>query len=134
MTKSTGLLRVLLLPAIVLAGVVLNPAMAQEKTIEKKSAPAAAAGEVTLKEIEQNDRVRVYEATYKPGDVSASAKRPMRVVHALQGGTLERSYADGTKDTVQWKTGDTRILSEERPYAIKNVGKSVVHLFVVALK
>ena len=126
MTKSAGLLAALRLPAFVLSGVVSHPALAQEKKV--------AAGEVTLKEIEQNDKVRVYEATFKPGDVSPSAKRPMRVVHALKGGTLERTYADGTKETAQWKTGDTRIISEERPYAVKNIGKGVVHLLVVALK
>ena len=133
MTKSTGLLAAMLFPAFVVAGMVANPTLAQEKKMEK-SAPKAAAGEVTLKEVEQNDKVRVYEATYKPGDVSPSAKRPMRVVHAIKGGTLERTYDDGTKDTVEWKTGDTRILSEERPYAVKNIGKGVVHLLVVALK
>jgi hypothetical protein len=133
MRKSTRLLVASLLPAFVLAGMVANPAMAQEKKMEK-TAPKAPAGEVTLKEIEQNDKLRVYEATYKPGDVSPSAKRPMRVVHAIKGGTLERTYADGKKETVQWKTGETRILTEEKPYAVKNIGKGVVHLLVVATK
>ena len=133
MRKSTRLLVASLLPAFVLAGMVANPAMAQEKKMEK-SAPKAVAGEATIKEIEQNDKVRVYESTYKPGDVTPSAKRPMRVVHAIKGGTLERTYADGKKETVQWKTGETRIVSEERPYAVKNIGKGVVHLLVVATK
>jgi hypothetical protein len=133
MRKSTRLLVASLLPAFVLAGMTTNPATAQEKKMEK-SAQKAPAGEVTLKEIEQNDKLRVYEATYKPGDVSPSAKRPMRVVHAIKGGTLERTYADGKKDTVQWKTGDTRIISEERPYSVKNTGKGVVQLLVVATK
>jgi quercetin dioxygenase-like cupin family protein len=133
MTKSPGLLAALVFPAFVLAGMVANPALAQEKKTEK-SVQKAAAGEVTLKEIEQNDKLRVYEATYKPGDVSPSAKRPMRVIHALKGGTLERTYADGTKETVKYKTGDTRIISVEKPYAVKNIGKGVVRLLVVALK
>jgi hypothetical protein len=133
MRKSTRLLVASLLPAFVLAGMVANPVTAQEKKMAK-SAQKAPAGEVTLKEIEQNDKLRVYEATYKPGDVSPSAKRPLRVVHAIKGGTLERTYADGKKETVQWKTGETRILTEEKPYAVKNIGKSVVHLLVVAMK
>ena len=133
MTKSTGLLAALLFPAFVLAGVVANPALAQEKKMET-SVRKAAAGEVTLKEIEQNDKLRVYEATFKPGDVSPSAKRPLRVVHALKGGTLERTYTDGKKEPVQWKTGDTRLISEEKPYAVKNIGKGVVHLLVVVPK
>jgi hypothetical protein len=133
MTKSPALFAALVFPAFVLAGVFASPALAQEKKMEK-SVQKAAAGEVTLKEIQQNDKLRVYEATYKPGDVSPSAKRPMRVIHALKGGTLERTYTDGKKETVEWKTGDTRIVSEERPYAVKNIGKGVVRLLVVALK
>jgi len=78
--------------------------------------------------------LRVVEVTFKPGDVSPSAKRPMRVVHTYAGGTFERTYDDGTKETVQFKTGETRIISEERPYAIKNIGKSVIRLLAVEVK
>ena len=92
------------------------------------------AGAPAIKEIQQNDRVRVAEVTYKPGQVSPSAKRPMRVVHALKGGSLERTFEDGTKEAAQWKTGETKILTEERPYAVKNVGKGDVRLLVVYLK
>jgi hypothetical protein len=133
MAKATGRLAALVFALFVLAGLAANPASAQEKKMEK-SAQKAAAGEVTLKEIEQNDKLRVYEAIYQPGDVSPSAKRAMRVVHALKGGTLERTYADGKKETLEWKTGETRIISEEQAYAVKNIGKGVVHLLVVALK
>jgi len=91
-------------------------------------------GEPVVKEIQQNDRVRVAEVTFKPGDSSPSAKRPMRVVHAIKGGSLERTFEDGSKETAQWKAGETKILTEERPYAIKNVGKTAVQLLVVYLK
>jgi len=91
-------------------------------------------GKPVVKELEQNDKVRVYEAIFKPGDVSASAKRPMRVVYAVKGGVLERTYADGTKEKIIWKSGETRIMQEERDYAIKNVGKTRIDLIVTALK
>ncbi len=130
MTKSRALLAALVFPAFVLAGVAGNPAWAQEK----KSVQKAKAGEVTEKEVAQNDKFRVYERTYQPGDVSPSANRSNRVVHALQGGTLERTYADGKKETVVWKTGETRINAEDRPFAVKNIGKSVVRLLIVELK
>jgi hypothetical protein len=120
-------------PVFLLAGGAANPVMAQEKKVET-SVQKAVAGEVMVKEIEQNDKLRVYEATFKPGDVLKSAKRPMQVIHVIKGGTLERTYTDGTKETVQWKTGDTRIISEERPFGVKNIGKGVVHLLVIASK
>jgi len=130
MRKSSGLFTAAVFLVSLVAGVAANPALAEEK----KSVSKAAAGEATIKEIEQNDKVRVYEVTYKPGDGLPSAKRPMRVVHVIGGGMLERTFEDGTKETVEWKTGDTKIVSEEKPYALKNVGKGVIHLLIVAVK
>jgi hypothetical protein len=132
MNKLAGILAGFLLPAFFVAGVVATPAMAQDKMAKKME--KAKAGEVVLKEIEQNDKLRVYEATFKPGDTGANAKRPMRAVYAIKGGTLERTYEDGKKENIVWKTGESRIISEPRPYALKNVGKTVIHLLVVVSK
>ena len=133
MSKCSGVFAKLLIPALFVAGVIATPAMAQDKKAAAKMEKAVA-GQVMLKELAQNDKLRAYEATFKPGDVSPSAKRPMRVVRALTGGTLERTYEDGKKETIQWKAGEARIISEERPYAVKNIGKSTVHLYVVVVK
>jgi cell division protein FtsI/penicillin-binding protein 2 len=115
----------LLIPAFLAAGIVATPAMAQDK---------AKAGEVVVKEIAQNDKLRVYQATFKPGDTGPSVKRPMRAVYAIKGGTLERTYEDGTKETIVWKSGESRLVAEERPYGLKNTGKTVIVLHVVQLK
>jgi hypothetical protein len=132
MTKSRGLSVALMLSALVLAGVAVNSTSAQGKkashSVEKATKEAA------VKEIAQNDKLRVYEVTYKPGEMTPSAKRPMRVAHALIGGTLERTYDDGKKELVQYKAGETKILSDERAYAARNVGKTDVRLLIVALK
>jgi hypothetical protein len=133
MNKFSGVLARLLIPAFTVAAVIAAPAMAQDKKAEMKMGKAAA-GQVMIKEVTQNDKLRAYEATFKPGDVSPSAKRPMRAVRALKGGTLERTYEDGKKETIPWKTGEARIISEERPYAVKNIGKGVVHLYIVNIK
>ena len=129
MRNSIGRLVSLLVPAFVLLGVLAHPGQAQEK-----KAQMSAVKEGTLKEIGQNEKVRVAEVTYKPGEGSPAAQRPMRVVHCMKGGTLERTYADGSKETAEWKPGDTKILTEQRPYAIKNVGKTEIRLLVVFLK
>ena len=78
--------------------------------------------------------MRVYESTFKLGDVSPSAKRSLRAVYAIKGGTLERTYEDGKKELIQWKDGEARIISEPRPYSVKNIGKTVVHLYIVVPK
>jgi hypothetical protein len=128
MRKSTGFSMVFVFVASLLCAVAAHSSLAQDK----KGAPSSAEG--TIKEIEQNEKVRVYEVTYKPGEGSPSAKRPMRVIHVIQGGSLERTYEDGKKEVLEWKAGATRILTEERAYSVKNVGKGVVHLLIVAMK
>lgn len=95
---------------------------------EEKLAPPA------VREIRQNDRVRVTEVTYEPGEGSPTGRRPMRVVYAIHGGLIERTYEDGRKETSQWTTGETRILDEPRAYSLKNVGQTSLRLLVVYLK
>lgn len=132
MNRCIGALARFLVPAFIAVGIVATPAMAQDKKAEKKM--EAAAGKVMVKEVAQNDKLRVYEATFKPGDVSPSTKRPARAVLALSDGTLERTYEDGKKELIPWKKGEAKIITEERPYAIKNIGKTNVHLYVVVPK
>ena len=112
--------------AVVLAFAGLPQSIAQEK-----GKPAA---KYEQKELLQNEKVRVGEVTWAPGGESPSVARPARVVRVLKGGTLERIFPDGKKETVVYKTGDTTAINATPPYAIKNTGKSDVVLFVVFLK
>ena len=109
-------------------------AAAHAKAADDKKMGKAAAGMAAIKEIAQNDKLRAFESTFKPGDESPSAKRPMRAVRALKGGTLERTYEDGKKEVAKWKAGEVKIISEERPYSVKNIGKTTVHLYILELK
>ena len=55
----------------------------------------------------------------------------------IQGGKLERHYPDGKTVPVTLKTGDTLYLDkpeDEAPYAIKNVGKTAVKIYLVTIK
>jgi quercetin dioxygenase-like cupin family protein len=131
----------LLVPAFMLAGVVASPALAQDKAKDTKAAPAAKKaepkaekGKNTIKVLLENDRVRVQEVTFKPGDVGPNVERPYRVIRALKGGTLERAWADGKKDKIEWKTGEVKAVEASKAYAPKNIGKSDVVLYVVLLK
>lgn len=130
---ATGVLARLLVPAFFVAGAVAMPAMAQEKKADKKAAKPAA-GKVIVTELAQNDQFRAYEARFRPGDEASNVARPMRVVRALKGGTLERIYPDGKRQRVVWKTGETRIVGPDEPFIPKNVGKSQIVLYVVQLK
>ena len=103
------------------------PAVAQDKKTERKA-------ERAQKVLIDNDKVRVVETTTKPGEGRSATERPYRVVRVIQGGTLERTYADGKKDKVDYKAGDVRELVPGKPYSTKNIGKTDVVLYIVELK
>jgi len=126
MKRSAAVLAGLLVPAFLLAGAVVNSAMAQEKM---------AKATVTQKTLLENGKVKVYEVTFKPGAENTSVpSSSSRVVRALKGGTLERTYADGKKEKVIWKAGQVRLNEPSPAYTAKNIGKTEVLLYVVMLK
>ncbi len=103
-------------------------ALAQDKA-EKKAA------QVSVHQITENDKVKVYEVTYKVGaENKGVAASTMRVVRAIRGGRIERTYADGRKETVDYRPGQVRVQQPGPAYTTKNVGKSVMVLYVVQLK
>jgi hypothetical protein len=97
------------------------------------SSPLLAA-EATQKVIAENDKVTVIDAVERPGDTVPMASRLGTVVHVVSGGTLERIFADGSKEVALRKTGETVIVNEKRPYSVKNIGTTTVHLIEVVLK
>jgi len=132
MSKPAGVLAALLIPAFLLAGALAEPAMAQDKKADKKMEKSAA-GKATVKQITSDDKASAYEVTYKPGD-ERSISPGHRVVRALQGGTLERTHADGKKEKVEYKTGQVRINKPTQGYTTRNIGKAEVQLYVVEQK
>jgi predicted regulator of Ras-like GTPase activity (Roadblock/LC7/MglB family) len=80
--------------------------------------------------------VRVFETTFAPGAVNTAVpSSATRVVRALSGGTIERTYADGKKEKVVYKTGEVRINNPSTvSYTAKNIGKTEIKLYVVHLK
>jgi hypothetical protein len=107
--------------ALVLAGV-LVPALAQDK-------------KVTTKTIAENGKLRAYEVTFAPGAENTSIPNSsVRVVRALAGGTIERSYADGKKEKIIYKTGQVRINEVSPAFTSRNIGQSEIRLYVVQVK
>jgi hypothetical protein len=137
MKESARLFMGLLVSAIMLAGVVASPAMAQDKAKEAKAAPAAKAekGTPLRKVLVDNAKVVVYEVTYRPGDENtAIVSTTSRVVRALTGGTTQWTFADGKKETKVRKAGDVWIAEPGPAYTNKNIGKTVFKIYVVQLK
>ncbi len=118
--------------ACVAAALAANPVIAQDKA--KPAAPKAAAkGERARNVLFENEKVRVSEVTYKPGATSGMEPRGERVVRALTDGTLEKTFKDGRKETVTWKTGQVKYQPKET-YSQKNTGKTDLVLYSVMLK
>ena len=131
----------LVVPAFMLAGVAANSAFAQDKAKAAKAAPAAKAekGKSTMKVLLDNDKVRVFERSYKPGDTNDEVpSSSYRVNRTLKGGTLERTYPDGKKEKIEVKTGTVRYLEPAKgagaKYTVKNIGNTEIVSFVIVLK
>ena len=86
------------------------------------------AAEATQKVLAENDKVQIIDVVEKPGDTGAMALRLGNAIYVISGGTFERTYADGTKEVTPRKSGEAAIIKEKRPYSVKNVGTTTIHL------
>ena len=127
MSKSGGLIAKLLVPAFFVVGVIAGPAIPQEKP--KSDAPKA-----SVKVLLENDKVQVYEAHIPVGAEAANIARPYRIGRALTNGMIQRIYADGKKETVQWKVGEVKELGPDTQYIPRNIGKTDFRIYVVVPK
>ena len=78
----------------------------------------------------ENERVRVMEVTFKPGDSIAAHSHPDHYVYAASGGTLRMFHsAADTGAVIVIKTGDVVWLNAETHWAT-NIGKTTIDLIV----
>lgn len=104
-------------------------------TLSTAGAAWAQSGDMAKpKTIAENDKMIVTETIGKPGESTASINRLGQFFYYIQGGTVELTYPDGTKQTVNRKTGESRIVTEKRPYSAKNVGTTTLHVLIVQPK
>ena len=104
-----------------LALIALSPAGAQPK-------PG------TTKTVFENEKITVVDNVLKPGEESPSQDRAGLILYYISGGTVERTFADGKKETVTRKTGQSLVNPEKRPYAVTNTGKTTLHVITIKLK
>jgi hypothetical protein len=119
--------------AIVLTLVFSTAAFAQGMAMEKGGAMQTA-HQRTRTVLAENDKLLVADVVYQPGDTGAASSKDGLVVYHVHGGTIERTYADGSKKVLTYKNGETTIIAEKRPYSTKNIGKTAIHEIVVQLK
>jgi mannose-6-phosphate isomerase-like protein (cupin superfamily) len=129
MRKSVSSLA--LLAAI--AGLMAHPS-APAAWAGEESGNAVRKGESPVRILFDDERVRVQEITFRPGAQGPGTARPFRIMRVLKGGTMQRTYPDGRTETIEYKTGELRVVGPDRPFVPKNVGNSDIVFYVVALK
>jgi hypothetical protein len=115
-----------LILAFFLAGATAPPAVAQEA--DQKATIRA------QKILLDNERVRVTESVFKPGEQNPMQQRGYRVTRVLKGSTsLLRTHSDGRTEKLEWKEGGVYVSPADNA-STKNVGKSEVTVYTVVLK
>jgi len=116
--------------AFVLSGSMVNSAMAQGQESRKGAAKAY------MKVIAEKRQGRAaYEVTFAPGaENTAVPSSSVRVVRALAGGTLLRTYADGKKEKVVYKTGEVKINEAGPAFTRKTSVRRKIKLYIVQVK
>ena len=114
--------------AMLAAVFVAAPVAAQEKKTEKK--PPIRATKVLL----DNEKVRVTESVFKPGEENPMEPRGYRINRVLKGNTtVERRHKDGKVEKIEWKEGGVYQAGPDNASA-RNVGKGEVTLYTVTVK
>src|SRR4030042_4652361 len=99
--------------------------------MEKSRDPMKVAKNV-YKFIMENDRVRVLEASFKPGDKAIMHDHPDHLVYVLSDGKMNLK-SSGKTDVLDLKKGQVVFLKAQSHEA-ENTGKTDLHLLVVELK
>lgn len=81
----------------------------------------------------ENEKVRVMEVTFQPGQSIAEHTHPDHFVHVEEAGQLKITKSDGTVTNADLKTGDVVWIPAETHRA-ENTGSTVVRLLVTELK
>src|SRR5215211_3074606 len=81
----------------------------------------------------ENVRVRVLEATLKPGDKEKTHSHPAYVVYVIAGGKFRNHAADGTVTDGEFKTGEV-VYREPLTHWAENTGNTTIRLELVELK
>jgi beta-alanine degradation protein BauB len=81
----------------------------------------------------ENSRVRVLEATLKPGDKEKTHAHPAYVTYVIAGGKFRNHAADGTVTEGEFRTGDV-VYRDALTHSAENIGNTTIRLELVELK
>ena len=122
MTRNKFLLTAAVAAALCLAG--LQAARAQDPAVVNAK---------TIKIKLENAKVRVLEATLKPGEKEQMHSHPAYVIYVIEGGKVRNHSADGKTNESELKTGDV-IYRDPLTHFAENIGTTTMHMILVELK
>jgi len=122
MTRNKSLLTAAVAAALCLAG--LQAARAQDPAVVNAK---------TIKIKLENAKVRVLEATLKPGEKEQMHSHPAYVIYVIEGGKVRNHSADGKTNESELKTGDV-IYRDPLTHWAENIGTTTMHMILVELK
>lgn len=91
------------------------------------------AGPKTYRKLEENERVRVLEVTFKPGQKVGAHAHPDHVAYVLEGGKLKITSGKEKPMEMEMAAGQAVFLPAQ-VHSTQNTGKTTVHAIIVELK
>ena len=101
-------------------------------SINKKNDPAIVASNVYKTNFE-NNKVRVLDLLFKPGDKAIPHAHPDHVVYAFTNSKVRITSEDGKASDIELKFGQV-IFLEAQSHSAENIGKTDSHNLVIELK
>ena len=95
--------------------------------------PLQAASNVYKKVILDNEKVRVLQVEFAPGDVSSWHQHPNHVIYVLGGGKIEITDKGKEAKTMDLNEGDAMYMPAVT-HTAKNVGTTTIKLIVTEMK
>lgn len=81
----------------------------------------------------ENERVRICEVAFKPGDTIPTHSHPDHFVYVLAPGKMKISHPNGTSKEAELKTGDV-LWTPAETHSATNTGTTEIKALVVELK
>lgn len=82
------------------------------------------------KQLADTLNIRMVSGIYKPGDSSIMHAHPDFAMYILEGGTVELTAQDGSKQNIEFKK-DMAVIMPATTHSAKNIGKTTLKLVVV---
>jgi quercetin dioxygenase-like cupin family protein len=82
----------------------------------------------------ENEAVRVFEVTLRPGDMEPVHTHPANLAYIMNSGKVRVAYVGGEAQNVEVRKGDVLYSDPEGPHTLENLGKTTMRAIVVELK